>query len=695
MMFSMLLRTRTIILLLVMACFASILGGTWICHEGISTLGDSASQPTTWKLLLLGLVTLPAILALALIATRRIILPLDDFQKAALAIAQGDLDVRIPVRTADEFGRVADAFNDMAAQVTQRTRQLMEQKGFNELILNTAGEGILGIDAAGLVTFANPMVTRLTGYAPDDLIGRSAHAMIHHSRGDGSRLHAEDCSIVRTLRQGKVLHAANEHFWHRDGYSFSVEYVITPIREGETIVGAVITFTDITERLAAEAMIEKMAYYDALTGLPNRLLVHDRLNQALAHARLHRRQTAVMMMDLDRFKIINDTLGHPVGDQVLKTIAERLLFRLREVDTIARLGGDEFALVIPDLSETSDIAKIAQVVLEEVSRMIKIGEHELVVTPSIGISVFPSDGDDAVTLIKNAEAALYQAKEERNRYQLYAPAMNACASEWLMLESHLRRALERDELILHYQPQINISNGKVVGAEALIRWKHPERGMISPATFIPLAEETGLIVPISVWVLRTACAQNVAWQKMGLPPVRIAVNLSGRHLSKHAELVRQVAEALEATGMAPEFLELELTESILMENVEATIKTLGQISDMGVMLSIDDFGTGYSSLSYLKRFPIDTLKIDQTFVRDSASDDGDAAIVKAVIALAHSLQLNVIAEGVETEKQLAFLRSQGCDEVQGYFFSRPLPADGLTAFIQAYVPTLPSNALAS
>ncbi len=684
---SMHLGSYTILNILLMVCIAALLGSMWICITGIMGIqaGDKSAIPLLiGRLALLAGIAIPVLAALVLLTLRRIMRPLEDLQHAAREIALGNLDVRIPQRFPDEFGKVAEAFNDMACQVTQRTSQLLAQKHFNDLILNTAGEGIVGVDAEGRMTFVNDMAARLTGYDPQDLIGLSMHDTLHHARRNGSRIPGKECTILATLRDGQVHHASDETFWHKDGSCFPVEFVSTPIHHGETVVGAVVTFNDVSERLAAEAMIDQMAYYDSLTGLPNRLLFHDRLNQALAQARLHRRQAAVMMMDLDRFKIINDTLGHPVGDQVLKTIAERLMFRLREVDTVSRLGGDEFALVLPDLSEASDIAKIGQIIHEEVSREIRIGEQELFVTPSLGISVYPSDGDDAVTLIKNAEVALYEAKDARNRYQLYAPAMNASASEWLKLESHLRRALERDELVLHYQPQINLKTGQVVGAEALIRWMHPKWGMVSPARFIPLAEETGLIVPISEWVLRTACAQNVAWQQQGLPPIRMAVNLSGRHLSKHAELVRHVAETLSATGLAPEHLELELTESILMENVESTLQTLAQLSDQGVALSIDDFGTGYSSLSYLKRFPIDTLKIDQTFVREIATAEEDEAIVRAVIALAHSLRLNVIAEGVETEVQADFLRQHGCDEVQGYFFSRPIPADEFQAFLLAH-----------
>ncbi len=673
---SMFFGSRTILGVLLLVCFAALLGGMGICIAGVMGIqaGDTQAIPLLiGRLGLLAGFTLPTLAALCVLALRRIMRPLNDFHEAALAIAQGQPDVRIPLRTPDEFGEVAEAFNAMAQEVTQRTQQLQCQTRFSELLLNSAGEGIIGVDGDGTMTFVNVLAARLTGYSPEELVGLPLHPTLHPAFANGTRILDKDCAILATLRDGQVHHGASEAFRHRDGSFFPVEFVSTPIRDGDALVGAVVMFNDVSERLAAEAMIDQMAYYDSLTGLPNRLLFLDRLDQALAQARHDGRKAAVMMLDLDRFKIINDTLGHPVGDQVIKIVAERLLYRLREVDTVARLGGDEFALVLPDLSETSDIAQIGKVIHEEVSRIIRIGEQDLFVTPSMGISVYPSDGDDGATLIKNAEAALVQAKGERNRYQLYAPAMNASASEWLKLESHLRRAVERDELVLHYQPQIHLPTGKVVGAEALIRWNHPEWGMVSPARFIPLAEETGLIVPISEWVLQTAATQNAAWQQMGLPSIRVAVNLSGRHLSKHAELVRQVAETLARTGLAPEHLELELTESILMEDVEATIDTLGKLSEMGVALSIDDFGTGFSSLNYLKRFPIDTLKIDQSFVRGIATVEEDAAIVRAVIALAHSLKRNVIAEGVETEQQAEFLRAHGCSAGQGYLFGRPAP----------------------
>lgn len=648
---------------------------------------DAEIRQLVGWLLLLGAIALPLIIALALFAIRRILTPLSDFQTAARAVARGELEARIPKRSDDEFGQVADAFNDMAHQVAQRTTEILEQKRFNGLLLESAGQGILGIDAQGRVTFVNPMASSMTGFAPEDLVGRSLHEALHHSRPNGTRIPEAECPMSLALRDGNVRQSTHDHFWHHDGYSFPVAYVCTPFREDQQVVGAVITFDDISERLATEAMIERMAYYDGLTGLPNRLLFQERLNQALAQARRQNHQAAVFLLDLDRFKVINDSLGHAVGDQLLKTIAERLHMRFKEVDTVARLGGDEFALVLSDLTETTEVSAIAEVLLEEISRLIVVGSHDLVITPSIGISAFPADGADGITLLRNAEAALTRAKAERNGYQFYAPTMNASSAEWLTLESHLRKAEDRGELFLQYQPQLDSKTGAVVGVEALVRWQHPEKGLISPGTFIPLAEATGLIVPISEWVLRTACLQNVAWQRMGLPPIRMAVNLSGRHLKQHAELVRLVAATLEETGLESRFLELELTESILMEDVEATIQTLSDLNDLGVTLSIDDFGTGYSSLSYLKRFPIDTLKIDQAFVREITTDEGDAAIVKAVIALAHSLGLTVIAEGVETADQLAFLRQEGCDELQGYFFSRPLKRDDLTNFLQTRAPS--------
>jgi len=442
------------------------------------------------------------------------------------------------------------------------------------------------------------------------------------------------------------------------------------------------SISDITERKRAEETIQHLAYYDPLTDLPNRTLFHDRLNQALVRARRSHQKLAVMFLDLDRFKIVNDTLGHAIGDCLLQGVARRLISCIRETDTLARLGGDEFMLLLPGISCAEDAIKAAQRILETFRPPFYFDGRELHVTLSLGIALFPNDGEDVQTLLKNADIAMYRAKEQgRNNYQFYTPAMNAAALERLALENNLRWALERREFVVHYQPQVDLRTGQIIGMEALIRWKHPELGLISPRRIIPLAEETDLIVPISEWVLYTACSQNKAWQKAGLPPVRMAVNLSARHF-KHKDFLKTIAYTLRETGLDPGYLDLELTEGVLMENVEATATTLLELKAMGVHLSMDDFGTGYSSLNYLKRFPLNLLKIDRSFVQNVTTDSEDAAIVRLIVDIAHSLKLKAIAEGVETEEQLLFLRTHRCDAIQGYYFSRPVPAQVATQIIQ-------------
>ncbi len=389
-----------------------------------------------------------------------------------------------------------------------------------------------------------------------------------------------------------------------------------------------------------------------------------------------------MLIDLDRFKVINDTLGHAIGDRLLQEVAQRLTGCLREGDTVARLGGDEFMLLLPGVEHTKSTIKIVQKILETFKSPFYFNDHELHITTSIGIALYPDDGEDAQTLLKNADTALHRAKEQgRNNYQFYTSTMNATALERLSLEGKLRHALEREEFVVYYQPQVSLSTGQIVGMEALVRWRHPDLGLIPPMKFIPLAEETGLIIPLGFWVLRTACAQNKAWQKAGYPPLRVAVNLSTR-LFKQQTFIQVVAQTLHETGLDPDYLELELTEGIIMENIETTITTLKELKKMGVHISVDDFGTGYSSLAYLKRFPIDTLKIDRSFVLDITTDPDDAMIAMLIINVAHHLKLRVIAEGVETKEQLAFLRSHGCDEIQGYLFSRPLPAEEFVRLLQ-------------
>jgi diguanylate cyclase (GGDEF)-like protein len=438
------------------------------------------------------------------------------------------------------------------------------------------------------------------------------------------------------------------------------------------------------EREAAELAtveIEHLAYHDALTGLPNRPLFMDRLIVALAQAGRGNEKVAVFFLDLDRFKDINDSLGHTTGDALLKAVAERIRRCVREGDTVARFGGDEFTLLIPRIDNVEDAAKIAQKVIETVRIPFIIGERELFVTTSIGIAISPGDGRDPETLVRNADAAMYRAKDQgRDSYQLYAPAMNARALERLAMENMLRKALGQRELTVFYQPVIDVATRRIVGLEALLRWQHPELGLLLPAHFISTAELSGLIVPIGDWVLRTACKQLRAWQKRIDPDLTVSVNLSARQFSQ-PDLVSAVAQALDESGIPPDTLELEITESNAMQNAENTIHTLRELKALGVRISMDDFGTGYSSLNYLKRFPIDTLKLDQSFVREVVADSRDAAIVSAVISLAHSLDLQVIAEGVETEEQLGFLRQQRCDRIQGFYFSAPIPSEELEPYM--------------
>jgi diguanylate cyclase (GGDEF)-like protein/PAS domain S-box-containing protein len=434
------------------------------------------------------------------------------------------------------------------------------------------------------------------------------------------------------------------------------------------------TGSDITARKITEQRVHHVAQHDVLTGLPNRSLLQDRLGQAVAYATRSGHPVWVMLIDLDRFKYVNDSMGHKAGDVLLMTVAARLRSSLRDTDTVARLSGDEFVVILSQHEDQPLSGDIVQRVMDSVAQPVMLGPKEFFVTCSIGVAAYPSDGTPADSLIEHADIAMYRAKKlGRNNFQFYTPAMNEESLERVRIESALRNALERNEFVLHYQPQVDLKTGQIVGMEALIRWKHPELGMVPPVRFISVAEDTGLIVPIGAWVMRTACAQNKAWQDAGLGHLRVAVNLSARQFSA-TELLPGIEQVLLDTGLDPSCLELELTESLFMSDVTPAVDLLHRMKSLGVKLSIDDFGTGYSSFSYLSRFPIDVLKIDRSFVNDITIDANDAAIVASIIALAHNLRLSVIAEGVETAEQLDYLRHQGCDEMQGYYFSRPLPA---------------------
>jgi diguanylate cyclase (GGDEF)-like protein len=438
----------------------------------------------------------------------------------------------------------------------------------------------------------------------------------------------------------------------------------------------------IEARKETESQLKKLAYYDPLTALPNRALFIEQLKWALKVAKRNNKLVALMFLDLDRFKLVNDTLGHHAGDLLLIEVARRLEKCVREVDTVSRLAGDEFTVILTNLNTVNETSLVANKVLQSFELPVNLDNREIFISTSIGITTFPADGIEVDKLLKNADTAMYQAKElGRNNYQFFSHAMNQKVLDELEMETNLHNALKNNEFLLHYQPQVDINTHEIVGVEVLIRWKHPVFGFISPTKFIPHAEKTDLILTIGEWVMHSACTQAVQWKKEGIKPIRMAINISGTQL-KRQDLLLITAKTLLETGLAPHLLELELTEGVIMENAELTINTLNQLKNMGVRLSIDDFGTGYSSLNYLKRFPIDTLKIDQSFIKDITKDPDDYAIASTIIAMAHNLRLTVIAEGVETKEQLEMLRNKNCNEVQGYYFSKPLPENKLKQLLK-------------
>ncbi len=559
--------------------------------------------------------------------------------------------------------------------IRQRRRDEMELKRA-ALVFETSQELILLTDAECRIISVNQVFEEMTGYTPEEVLGKNPRLL--SSGRHTPEFYAAMWQAVNS--QGKW----QGEVWNRrkSGDVFPVWLTISAYRDAQgEVLNYVGVSSDISERVAAQERIRQLAYFDSLTNLPNRRLLQDRAEQALASAEREGKQVALLFVDLDHFKTINDSLGHSAGDKLLGEVAQRLQSCVRRMDTVARLGGDEFVVLLTDVT-IEGATEVARKLIYRVARPYEIESHELSVTPSLGISVFPQDGRDFEALLKHADTAMYRAKESgRNAYQFFASEMNVAALERLTLENSLRQGIERGEFVLHYQPQIDLASGRIVGAEALVRWRHPQLGLVPPGKFIPVAEVSGLIVMIGEWVLGEACRQNCAWQQAGLPAISIAVNISAVQF-RSGRIEDNVAAVLADTGLAPELLELELTEGIVMVGANATVETLQRISDMGVKLAIDDFGTGYSSLSYLKRFPIDRLKIDQSFVRDIVTDTDDWAISSAIISMGHSLRLKVIAEGVEHVEQLEMLRRQGCDEVQGYYFSVPLPADDFAVLLR-------------
>ncbi|OIR17622.1 cyclic di-GMP phosphodiesterase Gmr [mine drainage metagenome] len=530
-------------------------------------------------------------------------------------------------------------------------------------------EGILVADSHNNIISVNRSFTDITGYSAEDVIGENPR-ILSSGRHDADYYNRMWSTLLKTGSwQGEIWNRRKNGEIHPEAIT-----LISVKDDNGVVLNYISIFSDISERKLAEDRIQQLAHYDVLTGLPNRVLFNDRLEQALISAQRNKSTLALLFLDLDRFKNINDTLGHDAGDQLLKMVAERLMECVREQDTVSRQGGDEFIIVLPN-TNIDGAEMVAAKMLGLIMKPYAIAAHELRISASIGIAMYPDNAIDAETLIKHADVAMYQAKEGgRNKYLRFDSSMNGNAYERLTLESNLRVALERKQFELHYQPQVDLTDNSIIGCEALIRWCHPELGMISPASFIPLAEETGLIGPISNWVLEEAIHQCQIWRKAGLPEVKMAVNLSSLQF-REGSLQGQVSHLLDKYSVPAEFLDLELTEGILMQGVERTLITLRELTALGVGISIDDFGTGYSSLSYLKRFPIHKLKIDQSFVRDVTVDSNDASMVQTIIVMAHSLKLDVIAEGVETKAQADFLRNAGCELVQGYLFGRPMPAE--------------------
>ena len=572
------------------------------------------------------------------------------------------------------------------AQMEGMEAALFVEKVHAQVTLNSIGDAVASTDMAGNITFLNLAAEKMTGWSWREASGRPMAEVVRIL--DAATREPIPNPMEKAVSLDRTVHLpSNSVLLRRDGSEIPVEDSVAPIRDRDgNAAGAVIVFRDVSAARAIAAQLTHSAQHDALTGLPNRILLNDRVNQAIAMAPRRLKKVAVLFLDLDGFKRINDSLGHPAGDRLLHSVAKRLVDCVRAADTVSRQGGDEFVVLLSEVEHTEDAANTAGRMLQAVAEPHRIDQNELHVTTSIGLSIYPDDGLDAETLIKNADTAMYQAKENgRQHYQFFKPAMNVRAAERQSIEENLRRALERREFELHYQPKIDLRTGAISGAEALIRWSHPVRGSVPPAQFIAIAEDSGLILPLGNWVLREACRQARAWAEAGLPLATMAVNVTAMEF-RHENFLPSLLAILAETGLAPGSLELELTERVLMKRANSAAAILQSLREKGVKVAIDDFGTGYSSLGHLHKFPVDALKIDQSFVRLIAASGGDTAIVTAVIGMARSLKLRVIAEGVETAQELAFLQAHHCDEAQGHYFSPPVAAGRFAELLETGMP---------
>jgi diguanylate cyclase (GGDEF)-like protein/PAS domain S-box-containing protein len=618
-----------------------------------------------------------------------IVNPLLRLSKAADQLALGDFSAALPPDTGDELGHLVRTFATMRESrksvelelnnlntslesiVMARVSELRESEAYIHAVLENASEGIIVIGEAGVIISFNSAAERIFGHISEDIIGRDFNILIS---GENADLSGKYHRYVEESENSALFGVAREVVGLRKDFSaFPLELITTQVHIQNRLM-FITTARDITDRKDAELRISYMASHDALTNLPNRSLLQDRIQQTLAHNQRRELQAAVLFIDLDKFKIINDTLGHDIGDALLKEAAARQVAEIRSEDTVARQGGDEFIILLSHISNPQDAALIAQKLLDSLRRPFIIQGKELQISASIGIAIFPEDGTTMESLLKNSDIAMYHAKDSgRSNYQFFSAKMNALAAEKQALRVELSHAIERNQLFLVYQPVVDMISENISGMEALLRWQHPQLGLISPVNFIPIAEESGLIIPIGEWVFRTACAQISEWKKAGYKVPRLAINLSAQQF-RQKKLADNIAQILHETATDTSLIGIEITESMLVHNIDEVVQTLLSLSNMGLEISIDDFGTGYSSLSYLKRFPINKLKIDKSFVDDIATHPDDAAIVKAIIAMAHGLSMKVVTEGVETKEQLEFLRQHGCEQYQGYIFSKPLPA---------------------
>ncbi|MES9815266.1 MAG: EAL domain-containing protein, partial [Candidatus Thiodiazotropha sp.] len=589
-------------------------------------------------------------------------------EAAVDALRQGANDYVLKDRPARLGEAVRRVLVDKQLRMAHRTAE--EKLRLADRAFQNTAEGITVTDASGNIVSINPAFEAITGYSHEEVLGQNPRVLKSGHHPDSFYKEMWDTLLSTGHWRGEI--------WNRrkNGDAYPEWLTISAVKDGnDETTHYVGVFTDISQIKEAQDQINFLAHHDALTRLPNRALFRERFDHALMHARRENASIALLFLDLDRFKTVNDTLGHPVGDQVLLEVSKRMNQIVRASDTLARLGGDEFVLLLEEQTDAQHAAVVARKLLDLFSRPMIIGEHELVVTASIGITLYPNDGEDSDKLIRHADRAMYDAKQQgRNTYRFFTQALTEGALERLMMENHLRHAVTRNELILHYQPIVNLETRQLQGIEALVRWQHPEQGLIAPGLFIELAEEIGIIGEIGQWVLRAACTQLARWDRDGFKVPRISVNLSVQQIDREG-LITMVSEELNSSGLSPERLELEVTESMLIRNPELSRTVLSELRTIGVKFAIDDFGTGYSSLAYLKLLPLDHLKIDQSFVRDIGKDANDEAIVRAIIAMSKSLGLESVAEGVEEAHQARFLQQAGSDLAQGYLYSRPLPAD--------------------